>query len=135
MFNRSHLKSQRGSSLIEALIALIMIALIGKGAIYLTNRATAASTDQLLLSMAVTQMRAALTNPAICTTPPGTPPAAVTLPNNPLLPITVQGCNVIIDATIDIASTGEVTIGNIPAPIRLSIDDPIVGGLVVVGGT
>ena len=117
--------SQQGTSLIEALIAMILISLVGSGAIHLTNRATASHTDQQLLTMAITQMRAALNTPNVCTTPP-----VIQLPNNVSLTTQVQGCG-----------TTSVTIGvgggaiNVQSPLTLSVTSDLLGGQVVVGGT
>ena len=116
--------SQRGTSLIEALIAMLLIALVGSGAIHLTNRATASHTDQQLLTIAITQMRSALKTPDICTTPP-----VIQLPNNVSLTAQVQGCSTTT------ATVGGVAINNIQTPLTLSVTSDLLGGQVVVGGT
>lgn len=118
------IKYQRGTSLIEVLIALILVSILVNGAMHLTTRATAVHTEQQLLTMAISQMQDALTRHDICTNPP-----TITLPG--ITPITadVQGCDT-TSVTID-----GTTISNIPTPVGLSINEPLLGGQVVVGGT
>lgn len=111
---------------------MILIALTGSGAIHLTNRATSSYTDQQLLNMALTQMNAALHSQDVCTTAP-----VIQLPNNVSLTATVQGCAV-ITTTISLVATNPPTTGvsvNVPTPPVLSVNSPLLGGQVVVGGT
>lgn len=117
-------KNARGSTLMEALIALILIAILLNGAGYLATRATSSHTDQQLLSIAITQMRASLRNDDICTTAP-----VVELPNGNTLPTLAQGC----DTTT--ATIGGHIITDVPTPLGLSVESDLLGGQVVVGGT
>ena len=132
----SSIRRQNGVSLIEAIISLLLVGLLSQGAVNLTTRATAAHTEQQLLDLTVNQMRSSLiSNMDICTTNP-----IIQLPNNQSVTTSVQGCGSTMTVTID-----TVQVNNIPRPITLSInlpefgaqvvDDVLVGGQVVVGGT
>lgn len=115
---------QSGTSLIEVLIALVLVSILVNGALHLTTRATALHTEQQLLTMAIAQMQDALTNDDICTVDP-----VITLPNDVTITTTVfQGC-----ATITVDIEGEPI--NIPTPVGLRANHASLGGEVVVGGT
>jgi len=121
-------EKQTGSSLIEVLIATALVGIMLHGAATLTTRAAATSTDQQLITIAVEQMRTHLLDPGICTTPP-----TINIPdgttNGMNIVATVQGC----DTTT--VSIDNVTLNNVPSPLRLSVTSPLFGGQVVVGGT
>ena len=117
---------QTGTGLIEAMIAVFLVALLSKGAVYLTARASSLQSDSRVQEIAIQQMRDSLTNNAnVCTTAP-----VITLPNNETVTAAVQGCGVMTTATIN----GEV-VSQVPIPISLSVDTQSLGGQVVVGGT
>lgn len=121
---------QKGVSLIEALIAVLLVGLMSQGAVYLSTRATATQTTQQMLNMAVTQLRSRLIeNNNICASAPVIADA-VQLPNSVSLSAQVQGCG--SDATVNIDG---IDIPGVPRPISLSVDSPLLGGQVVVGGT
>lgn len=119
------INSERGTSLIEALIALILVSILVQGALHLTSRATSVHTEQQMLTIALSQMRAAITSESIC----DPDPIMIQLPGNVSLPAQVQGCDT---TTVTIDGT---PISNIPTPVGISIDSPLLGGQVVVGGT
>lgn len=122
----SSTESQRGSSLVEVFVALLLVSLIGKGAVQLTTKATATFTDLQLLELSVNQLRSSLImNHDICTNAP-----VVILPGNISITADVQGCDTTTTATID-----GVTVAHIPKPISLSVTSDLLGGQVVVGGT
>ena len=117
---------QTGTGLIEAMIAVFLVALLSKGAVYLTARASSLQSDSRVQEIAIQQMRDSLTNNEnVCTTAP-----IITLPNNEVVTAAVQGCGVMTTATIN-----GVLISQVPVPISLSVDTPSLGGQVVVGGT
>lgn len=117
---------QTGTGLIEAMIAVFLVALLSKGAVYLTARASSLQSDSRVQEIAIQQMRDSLTNNAnVCTTAP-----VITLPNNEVVTAAVQGCGVMTTATIN-----GVLISQVPVPITLSVDTQSLGGQVVVGGT
>ena len=67
---------QTGTGLIEAMIAVFLVALLSKGAVYLTARASSLQSDSRVQEIAIQQMRDSLTNNAnVCTTAP-----VITLP-------------------------------------------------------
>lgn len=117
-------KYEHGNTLMEALIALVLIGILVNGVGYLSSRATASYTEQQLLTIAITQMRSSLLAGDICTEAP-----TIELPNDVSLTTTVQGCDT-TDATIN----GHV-ISNIPTPLGISVNSDLLGGQVVVGGT
>ena len=117
---------QTGTGLIEAMIAVFLVALLSKGAVYLTARASSLQSDSRVQEIAIQQMRDSLTNNEnVCTTAP-----IITLPNNEVVTAAVQGCGVMTTATIN-----GVLISQVPVPISLSVDTQSLGGQVVVGGT
>ena len=117
---------QTGTGLIEAMIAVFLVALLSKGAVYLTARASSLQSDSRVQEIAIQQMRDSLTNNEnVCTTAP-----IITLPNNEVVTAAVQGCGVMTTATIN-----GVLISQVPVPITLSVDTQSLGGQVVVGGT
>ena len=116
--------SQKGTSITEALIAVVLVALLTKGAAYLTTRATASHTDQQLLSLAINQMNYALESNSVCSAAP-----IIELPNNISLTSEVQGCDT-TSATIN-----GMVIDNVATPPILSVTSDLLGGQVVVGGT
>ena len=124
------IKRQKGVSLIEALIAVLLVGLMSQGAVYLSTRATATQTTQQMLNMAVTQLRSRLIeNNDICASAPAIADA-VQLPNSVSLTAEIQGCD--SEATVSIDG---INIPGVPRPISLSVDSPLLGGQVVVGGT
>lgn len=119
-----YVDTARGSALIEALIAMILVVILLNGSGYLSSRAIASHTEQQLLNMAIAQMRASIRSEDICANAP-----IIDLPNNITLTTTAQGCD---DTTVTING---LVIPNVPTPTGLSVDSEILGGLVVVGGT
>jgi len=110
-------KKQRGTSIIEAVIALILVAIISSGAVFLSARASDAQ---------------------VCSVAP-----TIRLPNNVTLTgpddVQVQGCGGTIIATIEGVSV------TVPEPLRISLcppsatpssacDGELLGGQIVVGG-
>jgi len=126
------IKRQRGTSIVEAIITLVLVAILASGAIFVSSKSAAQQGELRVQEIAVSQIRSALINNGtggvdICTTPP-----IVTLPNGEVLTapyIEVQGCNSTITATVNGA---DVTV---PEPLRISINHASVGGQMVVGGT
>ena len=117
---------QRGSGMFEAVVAMLLISMLGQGAIYLTSRVTAIQGDTRILEVAVNQMRTSLMNDNdICSSPP-----VIQLPNSETVTAEVQGCSETITARID-----GIDITGIPKPIALSVTSDTLGGQVVVGGT
>lgn len=125
MKNSSSINSQRGSGIIEALVAVLLVGLLSQGTLYLTSRASNAQAASRLQEIAVSQLRGDLmTSKDICSNPP-----SVTLPNGQVVTAEVQGCNTTINAVIN-----SVTVA-VPAPLRLSLTSDAIGGTLVVGGT
>ncbi len=116
--------NERGSALIEALIAISLVIILLNGSGYLSSRAIASHTQQQLLNIAIAQMRASIRSDDICAQAP-----TIELPNNITLTATAQGC----DATT--VTINGLVISNVPTPTGLSVDSEILGGQVVVGGT
>lgn len=122
----SSISRQKGSGLLEAIVVVVLIGLLSKGAIYLTGRASAVQGDSRVQEIALAQLRSILSNSNnICTTTP-----QVTLPNNETINVEVQGCNATTTATIN-----GVVIADVPVPVSLSVNSDSLGGQVVVGGT
>lgn len=114
----------RGSTLMEALIALVLTAILLNGVGYLSTRATATHTEQQLLSIAIAQMQESLRTDDICTTAP-----TISLPDGSTLTALAQGCD-----TIDVTINGHI-VTDVPTPLGLSVTADVLGGQVVVGGT
>ena len=126
------IKRQTGTSIVEAIITLVLVAILASGAIFVSSKSAAQQGELRVQEIAVSQIRSALINNGtgginICTTPP-----IVNLPNGVVLAapfIEVQGCGSTITATVNGTSV------TVPEPLRISIDHPSVGGQMVVGGT
>ena len=136
-------KKQQGTSIIEAVIALILVAIISSGAVFLSARASDAQGSIRVQEIAITQLRSALINNGnggvdICSVAP-----TIRLPNNVTLTgpddVQVQGCGGTIIATIEGVSV------TVPEPLRISLcppsatpssacDGELLGGQIVVGG-
>lgn len=124
------IKSQKGSSIVEAVIAMILLSIIAQRAVFLSSRAAATQGEKRVQEIVVHQMRSALLQNGslgndICMNPP-----VIQLPNNNSVTAQVQGCAQTTEATID----GSIVSG-IPQPISLSVTSDAAGGQVVVGGT
>jgi len=116
--------------LIEAVIGLILVAIIGQGVVFIASRTATKNGQIRLQEMATNQMRSLLANNKmdgidLCTTAP-----TIVLPNNLSIVAQVQGCDATTTATID-----GVEVADVPKPIALSVTATQLGGQVVVGGT
>ena len=125
-------KRQRGTSIVEAIITLVLVAILASGAIFVSSKSAAQQGEQRVQEIAVSQIRSALINNGtggvnICTTTP-----VIQLPNDVVLSaphIQVQGCNSTITATVNGTNV------TVPEPLRILINHASVGGQMVVGGT
>ena len=124
-------KPQRGSSLIEAVVALVLLSLVTQGAVTMTARASASQGELRVQEIALTQMREMLIankSGSIDLCAPGSLPA-VQLPETAVTP-DIQGCGETMSFKID-----GTTIDNIAAPLVVSVTNDAIGGQIVVGGT
>lgn len=124
------IKSQRGDFLVEAVIGLILVAIVGQGMLLIASRTAATQATLRVQEMAVSQMRSALMQNRsgsidICSTSP-----VIFLPNSVSITADVQGC----DTTSTVIING-ASVSGVPKPISLSVTSDQLGGQVVVGGT
>lgn len=123
--------AQQGDILIESMIGMVLMAIISVGMIHVSSKAAVAQKDMRVQEIVVNQLRAALIRNKmgtwdICTSVPD-----IQLPNNQTLAVEVQGCN----GGTTTATVAGIAIAGVPTPIALSVNDPSVGGRIVVGGT
>ncbi len=113
--------------LIEALIGVVLMAIIGMGITYVTSRATVSQRDMQLQELAVNQMRELLLKNRsgvidICADTP-----KLDLPNLPPIVVEYQNCSK-VTATIN-----GVAIPDIPRPVIIRAQIPTLGWIVVGG--
>lgn len=119
--------AQRGEALIESLIAMVLMAIIGMGEVYVSSKAMVAQRQMRLQEFAVNQMRAALVYPPadLCLASAVT----VTLPKESIASA-VRDCN----SSMMVSFRGDTFEARRPAYMEATHDDGL-GGTVVVGGS
>ncbi len=132
------LRKQRGISLIEALISLLIVSITVAGSLYVLSRANATKAQSSLQEIAIHTLRQKLMsnsgiNLTACTA------TDIAIPNGAggtqTLAVTVEsGCDTADLATITVAGT-TTTIDAVRGRIALSVDHALVGGKVHVGGS
>lgn len=136
--SRPNAIQQRGISLIEALISLLIVSITVAGSIYVVSRANATKAESSLQEIAIHTLRQKLMNNdginlTACTA------TDISIPNGAggtqALAVTVEsGCDGANVATITVAGA-ETTIDGMHGRIALSVNDALVGGKVQVGGS
>jgi len=123
-------KNQRGAFLVEAIVGMVLVALMAQAMLFITSRTSSVQSTLRLQEIAIHQMRSALMRNRsgtidICAGAP-----TVVLPNNVSLQTESQGC----DTTTTAQFTG-ASVSGVPKPIDLSVESDLLGGQLVVGGT
>lgn len=132
-------RQQRGISLIEALISLLIVSIAVAGSLYMVGRANTTKAQSSLQEIAIHTLRQKLMsndgiNLTACTA------TAITIPNGAggtqTLPVTVEsGCDSADLATIAVGGVA-TNIDGVRGRISLSVDsDALLGGKVQVGGS
>lgn len=122
-------RRQRGDILLEALIGILLMAIIGLGLVYVTSRVAVSQKDMNLQSLAIAQLRDLLQrNGADTNLCSGSP--QISLPSIGTLNVTVAGCSTTASATVG----GQAVVG-IASPLTLSVSNAALGGEVSVGAT
>jgi hypothetical protein len=120
---------QRGDILLEALIGILLMAIIGLGLVYVTSRVAVSQKDMNLQSLAIAQLRDLLQrNGAGINLCSGSP--QISLPSIGTLSVTVAGCSTTASATV-----GGQAVTGIASPLTLSVSNAALGGEVSVGAT
>lgn len=109
---------QGGGFLLESLIALVLMAVIGLGAVSVTSRAQVAQAQAFSRQHVINQMRLALLNNKyngvnICDTA-----IFATLPDGSAKEITVHNCDLVT------AKVNGVDVPNVRLPLSLTVDIP-----------
>lgn len=122
--------NQRGAFLVEAIVGIVLVALMAQAMLFITSRTSSVQTTLRLQEIAIHQMRSALMGNRsgtidICNNAP-----KVSLPDNVSLQTVTQGC----DATTTAQFPG-VSVTDVPQPVVLSVTSDLLGGRLVVGGT
>ncbi|MCY1267956.1 hypothetical protein D9M68_216880 [compost metagenome] len=126
---------QRGDVLIEALIGMLLMAIVGLGLVYTTSRVAVSQKDMNLQSLAVSQLRDLLQRNGsgtldLCAGAPN-----LLLPNQLSLPVTVSGCASSLAVSVGKRSdSARLELTGLRGPLSLSVSDPALGGEVRVGG-
>lgn len=121
-------RAQRGDMLIEAMIGLLLMSIIGLSLSMAAGRASIAQKNINVRNIAVTQLRDLLQRNGSGTLDLCSQSTTVSLPGDLKLPVTVSGCT-----TTSITVDGLV-IADVAPPLRLSISDKTLGGMLNVGG-
>lgn len=134
---------QRGITLIEAMISMLIIAITTAGSLYVVSRANVAKTQMGMENIAVQQMRAILMEHKsggsdICTTAP-----VLNLPGVAVQPtLAVAGCAVVAGAEVKVGSEVVHIIPGTPSPMPGRIvltashnDTSVLASDITVGGT
>ncbi|AYC31434.1 hypothetical protein D3880_03080 [Pseudomonas cavernae] len=121
--------------MIEALIGMLLVAVIGLGLVYTSSRVAVSHKDMNLQSLAVAQLRDLLQRNGsgsldLCATAP-----SIKLPPQLSLPVSVSGCDASLSASVGKTSdSARKTLTGLHGPLSLSVTDPALGGEVRVGG-
>ncbi len=135
----NNVKKQNGDFLIEALIGMVLLAIIGLGIVHTSSRATVVQRNMYLQEIAINSLRTALLQHRtgtidVCNNPP-TIKFPIAFGSNPTtdIPAEQQGCTTTSDVTFGSAGAPAVTVAR---PIVLSVlSNDLLGGRVVVGGS
>ncbi|UVE17291.1 hypothetical protein NVV93_17180 [Pseudomonas sp. LS44] len=121
--------------MIEALIGMLLMAIVGLGLVYTSSRVAVSQKDMNLQNLAISQMRDLLQRNGsgtldLCASAP-----SIQLPNPLTLRVTVSGCNSNLAASVGKATdSARKSLVGIQGPLVLSVSDPSLGGEVRVGG-
>lgn len=133
-FNKlSSLRQQRGDFLLEALIGMVLMAIISMGVVYVTSKASVSQRDMQVQEIAKSQLRTKLQNGInLCAAN-----QTITVPGKADATISMQGCTA-TERTSLTASINNVTVTNIPSPVIMSANlgaDACDDCKIIVGGT
>lgn len=138
-FKKTHLTrcfpaslQQRGDMIIEAMIAMVLMATLAMGAAFMTSKVSSSQRDMRLQEIAVNKMRTALLQHRmgitdVCAN------FSITLPTDEDVEIAKLGCNGNVPATMTATVNGQA-IADFPQPIFLAARSESLG-TIVVGGT
>lgn len=125
-------QKQRGDFLLEAMIGMVLMAIIGTGVVYVTSKASVSQRDMQVQQIAVMQLRSRLqSGSGLCDLN-----QTITLPGGATPAITKQGC----DGTSPASLTAEIngsSVTGVPSPVVMSASlgaDDCEACKVVVGG-
>ncbi|WP_314409512.1 hypothetical protein [Pseudomonas kuykendallii] len=122
-------RRQRGDILLEALIGILLMAIIGLGLVYVTSRVAVSQKDMNLQSLAIAQLRDLLQRNGAGTDLCGGS-HQISLPSIGTLNVTVTGCGTTANATV-----GGQALSGIASPLTLSVSNSALGGEVSLGAT
>lgn len=124
---------QRGDFLLEALIGMVLMAIISMGVVYVTSKASVAQRDMQVQEIAKTQLRNKLqSGSGLCAAGNN-----ITLPGGATVDITTQGCTNTARTSLT-ASINGATVPDVPSPVIMSANlgaDTCKDCSVIVGGT
>lgn len=127
------LRQQRGDFLLEALIGMVLMAIISMGVVYVTSKASVSQRDMQVQEIAKSQLRTKLQNGInLCAAN-----QTITVPGKADTAITMQGCTS-TERTSLTASINSVTVTDIPSPVIMSANlgaDTCDDCKIIVGGT
>lgn len=109
------LTKQRGDFLLEALIGMVLMAIVSMGVVYVTSKASVSQKDMQVQEIAIAQLRHRLQSGVdLCAAN-----QTITLPGGATAPITTQGCDGAAPATLTAVIEG-FSIAGVPSPVVMS---------------
>ena len=114
--------------LIESMIGMLLMSIMGLALSLAVGKASINQKDMAVRNLAVTQMRDLLQRNGMGTLDLCTQDTKITLPNGLTLPVTVTGC------TATTLTVGDVAMTGVQTPLKLSVNNAILGGAINVGG-
>tara|TARA_Y100001960_G_scaffold329434_1_gene420735 strand:+ start:236 stop:658 length:423 start_codon:yes stop_codon:yes gene_type:complete len=119
---------QSGSSVIEAMVSLLLATMLIVGAMYMSSKSLVTQRNMRMQEIVIDQLRSVLVSNQyagadLCSSTP-----QVTLPDGDKLDVTVNGCGV-----QSVVSVNGINVTDVPAPLSLTVESDKLGGLVRVG--
>lgn len=123
---------QRGDFLLEALIGMVLMAIVSMGVVYVTSRASVSQRDMQVQDMAINQLRSRLQRGVdLCA-----PNQVINLPDGTQPEVQVQGCDGAAPAMLTV-KINNLDVSQIASPVVMSANIGAAGCTdcnIVVGG-
>lgn len=134
---RPRYSKQRGDFLLEALVGMVLMAIISMGVVFVTSKASVAQRDMQVQEIAVNQMRSRLqSGNNLCAAN-----QTLALPGNGAVAVATRGCDgttqKALTATVKLNDVPKGSVGEVRSPVIMSANVGAAGCAncdVVVGG-
>lgn len=108
-------RKQRGDFLLEALIGMVLMAIVSMGVVYATSKASVSQRDMQVQEIAIAHLRARLQSGVdLCAAN-----QSISLPGGVTAAVETQGCDGASPASLT-AQIGDATITGVPSPVVMS---------------